>query len=364
MRLLHVAPFFEPDWGRGGMARASAGLTRALAERGHHVTVVTTRPPGTPAEETRDELRVIRWSVPAWLERRLFPWAPGMAPRLRALAREADVGHIHGHRSGLAATAARAFAAAAVPFVLQPHGTYPIHGQRALAKRIFDRLSGGRVMSRAAALVALSDAEARELPGDATVVPNGVAIPQASVPGSGPGQRLLFVGSDRPQKGGLRLVGLLAALPEASLEVVGPAGASFRKAFGPVASRVAWSGVLAPEQLAGAYARADLVVHPALGEAFGLVPFEAALCGTAAVVAGDHGCGEWFRRAGGAAVRADDPRALRAAVLERLVDPALRRSEAAAVARFAARELTWAVAARRMEEVYGRLTAEPRRSVA
>ena len=364
MRLLHVAPFFEPDWGRGGMARASAGLARTLAERGHDVTVVTTRPAGTPAEETRDGVRVIRWSVPAVLERHLFPWAPGMASRLGALAREADVGHLHGHRSGLAAAASKAFAAAGVPFVLQPHGTFAIHGQRAVAKRIFDRLAGDRVVARATALVALSDAESRELPRHATVVPNGVVVPEGSLPRAQPGQRLLFVGSDRPQKRGLRLVGLLAALPEASLEVVGPADATFRAAFAPMAGRVTWGGVLAPEQLASVYACADLVVHPAVGEAFGLVPFEAALCGTAAVVAGDHGCGDWFRRAGGATVPPDDPGALCAAVLERLADPALRRSEASAVARFAARELTWAGAARGMEEVYGRLADRRRRSVA
>ncbi len=364
MQLLHVAPFFEPDWARGGMARASAGLARALAARGHEVTVVTTRPAGAPAEQTRDGVRVIRWNVPAVLERHLFPWAPGMASRLAALAREADVGHVHGHRTGFAAAAARAFAIAGVPFVLQPHGTFKTHGQLTLAKRIFDRLAGDRVVTRAAALLAVSEAEARELPRAATVVPNGVAIRQGSDPRSKSGQRLLFVGNDRPQKRGQCLVGLLAALPEARLEIVGPVGAAFRAAFAPMADRVTWSGVLAPDELASGYGRADLVVQPAVGEAFGLVPFEAALCGTASVVAGDHGCGEWFQRAGGKSVPPDDANALLAAVRERLADPGLRRSEVSLVARFVARELTWENAARRVEELYGRLVAAPRRSVA
>src|SRR6185503_15187989 len=41
MKLLHVTPFYEPAWAYGGMVRAVAGLCRALARRGHEVTVVT-----------------------------------------------------------------------------------------------------------------------------------------------------------------------------------------------------------------------------------------------------------------------------------------------------------------------------------
>ena len=43
MKLLHVTPFYEPAWAYGGMVRAVAGLCRALAKRGHDVTVVTAR---------------------------------------------------------------------------------------------------------------------------------------------------------------------------------------------------------------------------------------------------------------------------------------------------------------------------------
>ncbi|HET7292241.1 MAG TPA: glycosyltransferase family 4 protein [Vicinamibacteria bacterium] len=364
MRVLHVAPFFEPAWERGGMARAAAGLARALAARGHEVTVVTTRPRGSPAEEIADGVRVLRWSSWPPFERRLVPWAPGLRRRIETLARGVDVGHVHGHRTGFATAASAAFAAAGAPYVLQPHGTYPAHGQRALAKRMFDRLAGASVVARAARLVAVSEAEARDLPRPATVVPNGVELRGASAARGARGQGLLFVGNDSRQKRGLQLVPLLAALPEARLDVVGAFGEGFRRVFAPVAGRVTWSGVLAPAELAHAYARADLVIHPAVGEAFGLVPFEAALCGADPVVAGDHGCGEWLRRAGGATVPPDDPGALLAAVKERLEDHALRQREADAVARFAARELTWESAARRTEALYADLLAARRRSVA
>jgi glycosyltransferase involved in cell wall biosynthesis len=94
------------------------------------------------------------------------------------------------------------------------------------------------------------------------------------------------------------------------------------------------------------------LVHPAVGEAFGLVPFEAALAGTAAVVAGGHGCGEWFAQAGGCVVAPDDPAALLHAVRARLHDPALAASEADAVASFTRAHLTWDRAALAVEALY------------
>ncbi len=365
MRLLHVAPFFEPAWERGGMARAASSLCRALALRGHEVTVLTSRPPGAPAEERLGTLRIERLESPPLFDRLLLPWAPGAAARLRGLAASADVAHVHGHRSGLAVAAAGVFAAAGVPYVLETHGTFPDHGQRVAAKRVFDRLAGERVVRHAAALVAKSRAEARDLPREACVVPNGVEMPPAAeAADSARAGRLIFVGNDRPQKRGLRLRALLRALPAARLDVVGPMGAGFRAAFGDVADRVRFLGVLAPERLAAAYAAACLLVQPAVGEAFGLAPFEAALCGTPAVVAGGHGCGEWFAAAGGASVPADDDGALLAAVRQRLDDPARGRAEAAAVAAFAAKNLTWPAAAAAIEAVYARIAAPARRGVA
>jgi glycosyltransferase involved in cell wall biosynthesis len=273
------------------------------------------------------------------------------------------VGHVHGHRSGLAAAAARAFASVGLPFVLEPHGTYPAHRQYALAKRLFDRLAGERVVRLASVLVAKSEAEARDLPRAAELIPNGVAQP-AAPPKGAPGGRLLFVGNDRPQKRGLRLRRLLQALPDTLLDVAGPVGARFRAAFAAFGRRVAFRGVLEPAELSALYASADLLVHPALGEAFGLVAFEAALCGTAGVVVRDHGCGEWYGRAGGATVPAEDDAALEQAVAARLRDPERGRDEARAVAAFAARELTWEAAALRAESLYARTSAAARRGVA
>src|SRR5262249_33545291 len=53
VKLLHVAPFYEPAWAYGGMARAASALARAQAARGDDVTVVTARWDAAHAAEDR-----------------------------------------------------------------------------------------------------------------------------------------------------------------------------------------------------------------------------------------------------------------------------------------------------------------------
>jgi glycosyltransferase involved in cell wall biosynthesis len=361
VRVLHVAPFLEPPAGYGGMARAAAGMCGALARRGHEVTVATTRlDPSHADEERAGRLRIRRFASPPWLTRRLFPFTPALWRFLTEQLPSTDVAHVHGHRNGLALMACRALSAAGVPWVLQPHGTFPRHGQRALAKRAFDFLAGDRVVRGCSTLVAVSEAEAADLPRPARRVPNGVelAAPPPARPRAGP-PRLLFVGSDAPQKRGQILPQILDLLPEAGLDLVGRFGRRFLARFGRFEERVRARGLLEGADLAAAYAEASLLVHPAVGEAFGLVPFEAALAGTAAVVAGGHGCGEWFGRAGGCVVPPDDAAAAAAAVRERLAPGGPGAREARAVAAFARRELTWDRTAAALEELYASL-ADPR----
>ena len=353
MRLLHVAPFYAPAWAYGGMARAATGLCQALARRGHDVTVVTSQTGRDPEDERLEGVRVLRFPGPAFLLERLVPAARGLRRYLEREAASFDFAHLHGHRNGLAITAARVLARRGVPFALQAHGTYPHHGQRRLAKAVLDRVAGARIVSSAAVLLAVSRAEAADLPGPARVVANGVEAPgRAAVVPAARRPRLLFVGSDAPQKRARTLPALLDALPEAELHLVGRFAPRFRRRFARFGDRVVVRGVLGGDELAQAYAGAAVVVHPAVGEAFGLVPFEAALLGTPSVTASGHGAGEWLARAGGCTVRPDDAPALAEAVRLRLGDRELARREAGTVAAFARRELTWDRAAEEVEGIY------------
>jgi glycosyltransferase involved in cell wall biosynthesis len=320
--------------------------------------------PSHPLDEKLDGVRVRRFPGPAFLASRLVPWGRGLGRFIHEDLGRVDIAHLHGHRNGLAVTAHRVFAAVGVPWLLLSNGTYPHHRQRRLAKRLFDALWGSRIVSGAGALIAVSHAEARELPRAARVVPNGVTACGTPGPVGREAGRLLFVGSDRPQKRGHRLPALLAALPGSRLTLVGRFGPNFRRRFQHLGERATFAGVVPASEMGSRYAQAALLVQPSVGEAFGLAPFEAALAGTGAVVAGGHGCGEWFGRAGGCVVPPDDTAALADAVRHRLEHPRQAADEATTVAAFARRELTWACAAEQVEAVYrdvlARRVAEPR----
>jgi glycosyltransferase involved in cell wall biosynthesis len=377
-KVLHVTPFYASPEG-GGIARASAALCASLAGRGHEVTVVTAadggdlgegdggvqppitlvaaeQPPITlvAAEQPPITLvaavRVLRLPGPEWLRRRLVPFGRGLAQLVGEGA--FDVAHLHGLRSGLVAQAAAALAGRGTPWVVQPHGTYPHHGRWPLVKAGFDALLGRRVLAEARAVLALSEAEKDDLPCASVVVGSGVAAPGLSGPPP-PRQRdlLVFVGTDAPQKRASALTGLLERRPSTRLRLIGRFGPALRRRFDRFGERVEVAGLLSGPILARALAEAALLVHPAQGEAFGLAPFEAALLGTPAVVAGGHGCGEWFARAGGCVAFGGEP-ALAAEAERRLDDAALGAREAAAVASFARRELVWDLVAARVEDVY------------
>jgi glycosyltransferase involved in cell wall biosynthesis len=265
MKLLHVTPFYEPAWAYGGMVRAVAGLCRALARRGHEVTVVTALyDAGHARSETLAGVRVHR--VPALFKSVLAPWAPAAWTLLRSELREAQVVHLHGVRSGLGVSAYGACEAAGKPWVLQPHGTWPHHDRFVLAKLAFDRIWGSRMLSRAHSLVAVSRAEARDFGREAHVVANGVDPVGSAARADRRGFfHLLFVGNDSPQKRSDLLPDLLAELPAVRLQVVGRFPRRFVRRFGPFANRVTLSGPLDGAALAAAYASADLLVHPAVG---------------------------------------------------------------------------------------------------
>jgi glycosyltransferase involved in cell wall biosynthesis len=351
-RVLHVTPFYATPGG-GGIARASEALCASLARRGHEVTVVTAESEGDGGEGdgSVDDVHVLRLPGPEWLRRRLVPFGRGMAQVVQEGS--FDVAHLHGLRSGLVAQAAAALVARGTPWVVQPHGTYPHHGRWPLVKAGFDALLGRRVLAQARAVLALSDAERADLPRASVVIGSGVEL--AGAPGPLPPRQrdlLVFVGSDAPQKRASALAGLLERRPSSRLRLIGRFGPVLRHAFDRFGGRVEVAGLLSGPTLVRALAEAALLVHPARGEAFGLAPFEAALLGTPAVVAGGHGCGEWFSRAGGCVVSES---ALPAAAERRLDDPALAAAEAASVATFARRELVWDRVAARVEDVYGQV---------
>lgn len=113
------------------------------------------------------------------------------------------------------------------------------------------------------------------------------------LPAAGP--VLLAVGMMRQgaKAGSYRVLGqALAALADRPWTLLavgdGPARGQVLQAFAPVAARVRMTGTLPPDRLALAYAAADLMVWPAIQEAYGMALLEAQAAGLP-VLAGDAG---------------------------------------------------------------------------
>src|SRR5215472_1234033 len=108
-----------------------------------------------------------------------------------------------------------------------------------------------------------------------------------------------------------------------SLEVVGdgPAKDQVEDALAPLGGRVIWSGVLGPAAIRDRLASADLLVWPALNEAFGMAVLEAQASGVPVVAGTGGGIGEIvLPGTTGLLVPADDAQAFAAAVRSLIVD--------------------------------------------
>ena len=120
MHVLQVTPYYPPTWAYGGIPRIVDGLSRALAARGHRVTVLTTDAGGSDGRlrvaREREDRGVHVITVPnlanglAYQHQLFLPL--GARRRLQAAhdAEPVDVVHLHGHRHLLWAQLAGALA--------------------------------------------------------------------------------------------------------------------------------------------------------------------------------------------------------------------------------------------------------------
>jgi glycosyltransferase involved in cell wall biosynthesis len=330
LRILHVVPYYQHAWAYGGIPRVATTLTQGLARRGHHVTVFTTdacdERSRSNAPHTADRLRgsLDVQVFPNLSNRLAYHWQffmpSGLSAKLRESAGSFDVGHIHACHNLPAAQAARALLRAGVRYVLSPHGTAPAFERRVLAKQIFTRTAGRHVLPGAARVLAVSDAERRQLlrlgipPHRIAVVSNPIEDREYDPKPDGASFRsthglrespiILFLGKLTPRKGVDVLLRAFATLrwTQARLVIAGndmASGALDTLLEPSIAARVQRVGLLRGRDRLDALAAADVVVYPSRDEVFGLVPVEALMCGSPVIVSNDSGCGEIIGTIGG-----------------------------------------------------------------
>jgi glycosyltransferase involved in cell wall biosynthesis len=390
VRILHVAPYSADAWAYGGIPRLMGALTRGLARRGHQVTVCT-----TDACDATSRLPIgVRPGSDPGLTLRVFPnvsnvlayhlqlFLPlGLGAFLKEHASAFDVAHLHACRNVPGAIAASHLRRAGVPYVLAPNGTAPIIERRRLAKRAFDLLAGRRVLEGAARVLAVSNAEHRELealgiPRHAIrLIPNPVDLDEFRAPlergrfrkrlGLGTESFVLFLGQLTPRKRVDVLVRAFAQLrrPGARLVIAGNdmgTGAALRSLVRTleIDRQTVYTGLLRAEERLEALADADIVVYPSEHEIFGLVPLESLLAGTPVIVSNDSGCGEIVGEVGGGLVLPPgDVDALRLAIDRVLLEPSRWRAAAADAGRRVRNAYGADVVCEQLERVYGEMVA-------
>ena len=247
---------------------------------------------------------------------------------------------VHVHHFGRAALRL-ATAIGPQPFVLTTHDPFAMNGLPVGWRR---RLTDGFVLRKAAAVVALSNAErdflgrSRGLPPErVAVIPNGVStavFDRISGPAAPTDDELLFVGQLQEFKGLDYLLHALPAIqaahPRVKLRVVYQTGELLDR-YRKNAARlrldgcVEFAGSQTAADLAQLYSAAAIVVSPSLGECLSTVVLEAMCCGAAVVATDVGGIREQLDEYTGVIVPPRDSAALARAVCTLLADTDRRR---------------------------------------
>jgi glycosyltransferase involved in cell wall biosynthesis len=388
LRILHVVPYYEQAWAYGGIPRLATTMTRALALRGHQVTVCTTdvRDERTRASSLAPsahgvDVRMFRNVSNAAAYHLQFFTPIGLRAYLKHTASAFDIAHLHACHNLPGVIAAAELSRAGVPYVVSPNGTARPIERRVLAKRVFALTAGRRMLADAARVIAVSRAERVQLqalgvkPSAIAHIPNPIDDREFDRIPDGErfratlevGRRpvVLFLGKLTPRKGVDHLVRAFASLDRSDAVLIvagndmgaGRAIDSLVRNLG-LGRRVLRPGLLTGAERLDALAAANVVIYPSRDEIFGLVPLEALLCGTPVVVCGDSGCGEVIAATGGGhVVPHGNAQALSDAIESILTGERLWRRRAATAGEVARRLFGADVVCGQLEALYAAVLA-------
>lgn len=316
MRVAITHPYSWPEVRRGA-ERIIVETARALAARGHDVTVFSSG--STSGTSDLHGARLVRFTrranKRAWLHEQWFGWR--VAPHLAA--GRFDVTHSFMPHDAVAAIRTKRIG-----------GHRTLYDEMGVPGLIWDRLRDRKARERVVRDVdvygCMSQYALDALDGlgrQGVRIPGGVRLDQFQpAPAREPTPTLLFSGAfDVPFKG---VAGLLEALalvaedePDVRLWLSGPGDGRALLAAAPAAARER-TEILplgTPDEQPGRYGRAWATVLPSQRESFGMVMLESLACGTP-IVTTDHGAPqELVTPATGAVGRAGDARSLADALL-------------------------------------------------
>lgn len=384
IKILCVAPYYEPAYIYGGPARSIPALCRAMAEQRAEVTVFTTNANRDQALDvpTGRALDVggVQVTYFARLTRSSFFWSPGLARTCFVRAGEFDVVHINGLYTLPTLVAADAAAARSVPFVVSPRGQLMPWARRykRLKKALYYRLVERRHLERAAALVCtdVSEAEAVRALGlkpPTFVVPNGLDVSRfLKLPQRGAMRARLQIASGdlvilwlarlhpgkRPHLAVEAFGQIAARYASARLVFAGPDEAGMQRDLMNLAQRyqcadrVHFAGFLSPDEVRQALADADLFLMTSESENFGLAAVEAMSAGLPVVITDEVGLARFVADAGGGRVVTSSPEKIADGLASLLQQPEMLDEIGCRAQRAAVESFDLDVVARQMLDCY------------
>jgi glycosyltransferase involved in cell wall biosynthesis len=385
MHILHIIPYFYPAWAYGGTCRAAWELSRALARKGHEVTVFTTdaldaASRARPLREVVDGVAIKRFrnlnNSLAW-NRIFLPLGFGWG--LERELRRVDVVHLHEFRSYQNFVVLPHLARLGIPYVLTAQGGMPrIMGRLAL-KSVYDRLAGQSILRHACRLHALNELEQEQFlglgvrPERIAILPNGVdldeyrSLPAANgfrerygIPPRSP--VVLFLARVNKIKGVDFLVAsfneVRKSLGDAVLVIVGPDDGYLAEIKRQIAQfgldgQVRFTGYLAGADKLAAYQSASVYVLPSAYEMFAITLLESLACGTPIIATDRCGLADFVRQNDlGSIVTYGDVPGLRDEIVHILQAPAEAQGRARAGRDYVLANFGWEKIVEKWEALY------------
>ncbi len=302
MKILNVNMSLDPVTG-GGTAERTFQISRFLVEVGVDCTILTTDQ-GLGEMRTDQilsagiKLKVLPCILPRFYLP-VFSWK-----RLCALVSEADIVHLMTHWTVLNALVQRACIHTTTPYVFCPAGTLEIFGRSAFKKKLYNIIVGRRIVSDAAAHIAIPHNEVHTFrpfgikPEDVTVIPNGVDVAEFQSRhenhfrqkyGIGGHPFIFFIGRLSYEKGLDLLIKAFAEVAKKfhnyHLVLAGPDNGLLDRLqklalTKHVSEKVHFTGYLGGEDKSQALHAANLLAVPSRTEAMSIVALEAGACGT------------------------------------------------------------------------------------
>ena len=371
---------------------ALPAIARALRAQGVEVTIATTDDDGAGCRvevplgvAVRDddgaqrihfrkstEFYKVSWSLGTWLRQHVADF---------------DVVHMHALFSYSSLAAARAAKRAGVPYIVRPLGVLNRWGmkhRRQALKKWSLRFVEMPILRSAAAIHFTAEAERREaaeanaeigkLP--SVVIPLPVEVGEGKLTaspagrGTSPEDRcvILFLSRIDPKKGVELLLAAFALIaaefPGSKLMIAGDGERDYLKSLKMKAAqlgiedRILWTGFLAGEEKARAFAESTLFVLPSYSENFGIAAAEALAAGVPSILSENVAVAEDARAADAALVVPCNIAATSAALRRLLRDAELRERLAANGRKLVRDRFSYATVGARLAELYRELIAK------